>query len=98
MTPPRWTNVLTGPDPEACAPRRDLAIHVAVSLRATSLRCPVALREQMLKEDALEALHRDGAALRLCHQDGALQRADDEAGELLRVGVGGQLARVDRGL
>src|SRR5580692_6734590 len=51
----------------------------------------------MLKEDALEAFHRDGTTLRLGNKNGALERADDEACELLYVRVGRQLARVDRG-
>src|ERR1700690_633742 len=44
----------------------------------------------MLKEDALEAFHRDGTTLRLRHQNGALERADDEACEVLYVGVRGE--------
>src|SRR5690349_21801487 len=68
----------------------------SASDRATSLRRRVALGEQALKEDALEAFHRDGTTLRLRHQNGALERADDEACELLYVGIGGQLACIDR--
>src|SRR5580692_11154260 len=84
------------PSQNVAPPQRHLAIHVAASLRATSFRCRVALGKQVPEEDALEAFHRDGAALRLRHEDGALQRADDEACELLDVAVGRQLPRVDR--
>src|SRR6266702_4078999 len=68
----------------------------SASDRATPLRCRVALGEQVPKEDALEAFHRVGTTLRLRHENGALERADDEACELLYVGIGGQLARIDR--
>src|ERR1700683_2692048 len=78
-------------------PRRDLASHVMAFLRTASFRYPVAPGKQVLEEDALEAFHRYGAALRLRHENGALQRADDEPCELLYLGVGRQLTRVDRG-
>src|ERR1700733_13792367 len=60
------------------------------------LRCPRAMREQVLKEHALEALDGNGTPLRLRDEDRALQRADDETGKLAHVGVGRELARIDR--
>src|SRR6266702_3615918 len=74
----------------------DAEVDSASNPTAAPLRSRSALREQVLKEDALEALYRDRTTLRLRHENGALERADDEACELLYVGIGGELARIDR--
>src|SRR5580658_656120 len=79
---------------ETCPRRNEID---SPSSPATPFRCGPALGKQMLKEDALEAFHRDGTTLRLRHQNGALERADDEPCEVLYVGVRRQLARIDRG-
>src|ERR1019366_2185385 len=91
MTPPTCTDVLNGPK-RRHARREEVD---SASGPAAPLRRCIALGKELLKEDALEALHRDGTTLCFRNENGALERADDEARELLYVRVGRQLARID---